>query len=171
MIRIQHPRLDEWAMSLYHDFFLKEGYEAKLQACANDPIWTPDQAEFLRYLLVLGEAIIAGRPYRLASIVDHIKRTYKGKRKIFNVLVDHKTKKCRLKTALEDIYNYRVFSSNDRLKWGAYYLTERLQVTVCPYCNRQFTTTYHSKEGRTRPQLDHFFDKATHPYWPYRSLI
>ncbi len=164
MIKIHHPRLDEWALSLYHDFFVKEGYEAKLRTYARDSLWTTDQAEFLNYLLTRGEAVIAGRPYRLAAIVDYIKRTYKGKRKIFNIRVDPNTKKCMLKTVLQDIYNYGAFSANDRTKWGAYYLSERLQVSVCPYCNRQFTTTYHSKRGRTRPQLDHFYDKATHPY-------
>lgn len=164
MIRIHHPRLDEWAMSLYHEFFVKQGYEARLEACAKESHWNPDQAEFLCYLLEKSEVIITGRPNRLAEIVDHIKQTYKGKRKIFDVLKISKTNKCQLKSSLQEIFNYSAFTAIDPPKWGAYALTERLQVSVCPYCNRQFTTTYHSKSGRTRPQLDHFYDKGTHPY-------
>lgn len=164
MIQINHPRLEEWALSLYHDFFVKEGFEAKLRNCAIDPHWSKDQIEFLQYLLSHSKTVISGRPHQLAVIINHIQQTYKGKRKIFNILVDPKTKKCLLKKALQDIYNYESFSKNERTKWGAYYLTERLKVSVCPYCNRQFTTNYHSKSGRTRPQLDHFYGKAKHPY-------
>jgi len=49
-------------------------------------------------------------------------------------------------------------------KWGAYELAKDLGVNVCPYCNRQYTFTMSSSTGKTRPQFDHFYDKATYPY-------
>ena len=43
-------------------------------------------------------------------------------------------------------------------------LVEMLGVSVCPYCNRLFTTTV-SKSGKTvRPQLDHYRDKSDYPF-------
>lgn len=49
-------------------------------------------------------------------------------------------------------------------KWGAYELSKALKVNVCPYCNRQYTFTLETSSGKTRPQFDHFFDKASYPY-------
>lgn len=47
--------------------------------------------------------------------------------------------------------------------YDAYTLAQSLNVTVCPYCNRNYTFTVKSKNGSTRPQFDHFYDKATYP--------
>lgn len=49
-------------------------------------------------------------------------------------------------------------------KWGAYELAKDLGVNVCPYCNRQYTFTLSTSAGNTRPQFDHFIDRATFPY-------
>lgn len=48
-------------------------------------------------------------------------------------------------------------------EYDAYDLAQALNVTVCPYCNRNYTFTVRSKNGSTRPQFDHFYDKATYP--------
>lgn len=165
MIRINHPRLDEWARSLYDDFFVKEGYQNLLQRCTEETFWNADQKDFLHFLLTKSETLISGRPAQLAELSRYIRSTYKGKRRVFNVILNPKTKVCHLKTMLQQIFNYNNFIGQyNPSKWGAYSLAEKLQVAVCPYCNRQFTTTYQSINGRTRPQLDHFFDKATYPY-------
>jgi hypothetical protein len=47
--------------------------------------------------------------------------------------------------------------------YDAYELTDKLKVDVCPYCNRNYTFTVKSNNGSTRPQFDHFYDKATYP--------
>jgi len=52
---------------------------------------------------------------------------------------------------------------NKKKEYDAYDLAESLHVNVCPYCNRNYTFTIKSKNGSTRPQFDHFYDKATHP--------
>ncbi|MGE6602700.1 hypothetical protein ACQKEY_13325 [Lysinibacillus fusiformis] len=49
-------------------------------------------------------------------------------------------------------------------EWNAYKYLKELKVIICPYCNSQFTYVYESSEGRTRANLDHFFDKATYPF-------
>ncbi len=47
----------------------------------------------------------------------------------------------------------------------AYNFTESLGVSVCLYCNRQYIFTLYTSDGKCRPTLDHFLDKATHPYF------
>lgn len=44
------------------------------------------------------------------------------------------------------------------------WLTDKLKVNVCPYCNRQYTFTVNGKK-KIRPQLDHFHPKAKYPYF------
>ena len=48
-------------------------------------------------------------------------------------------------------------------EYNAYDLAQSLQINVCPYCNRNYTFTVRSKNGSTRPQFDHFYNKATYP--------
>ena len=49
-------------------------------------------------------------------------------------------------------------------EYDAYDLAKSLQVNVCPYCNRNYTFTVTVEEkDLTRPQFDHFYDKATYP--------
>lgn len=43
-----------------------------------------------------------------------------------------------------------------------YWLTTRLGVNVCPYCNRQYTFTI-DKQNKIRPQIDHFLPKSKYP--------
>lgn len=73
------------------------------------------------------------------------------------------------KDLLEYVFRYEAFSKHKHL----YKLIGMLGVEVCPYCNRQFITTYApSKNGsgksmttsKTRPQLDHFKVKTEHPH-------
>ena len=53
--------------------------------------------------------------------------------------------------------------ANKKKGYDAYDLADKLEVDVCPYCNRNYTFTVKSKNGSTRPQFDHFYDKATYP--------
>lgn len=57
--------------------------------------------------------------------------------------------------------------------WDAYKFCRGLNVTVCPYCNRQyvFTVAEHEEHQRAdsvtcyvRPELDHFYPKDIYPY-------
>ena len=48
-----------------------------------------------------------------------------------------------------------------RNKW-AYILLKQLNISVCPYCNRNYIVNF--SKDKTTAQLDHFFDKSTYPY-------
>lgn len=65
----------------------------------------------------------------------------------------------------DTLLDYDDFSQLDlNEKWGPYQLLEKLKVSVCPYCNRQYTTSLHAKGKKlTRPDIDHFLPKWTNP--------
>ncbi|MCD6258293.1 MAG: hypothetical protein J7J31_01700 [Helicobacteraceae bacterium] len=59
---------------------------------------------------------------------------------------------------------YTKFSSKATSTYNAYTLAEKLNVNVCPYCNRNYTFTIKNKNAKsTRPDFDHFYDKNTYP--------
>ncbi|MCK6078376.1 hypothetical protein KZX70_26425 [Paenibacillus silvae] len=126
--------------------------------------WNATQKEMLNYLYFKSREIVSGRPSQLAETINYISGNFPSEQ-LYNIQFNQNEKECQFKKALKRVFNYDYFIKQyDITEWGAYTLTTRLKVSVCPYCNRQFTTTYQSNDGRTRPQLDHFFDKATYPY-------
>ena len=44
-----------------------------------------------------------------------------------------------------------------------YIILNELKIRTCPYCNRNYTFAVHREKGRTRPELDHFYNKAHNP--------
>jgi len=79
-----------------------------------------------------------------------------------------------IKEGLEIVFSYETFTKDgfnlrDGIKWNNYSLTQNLNLTVCPYCNRNWinTVTEVIKEGAptkiTSPQLDHFLSKSKFP--------
>ena len=69
------------------------------------------------------------------------------------------------RTAIEYVFNYKIFISHAESRFDAYQLAESLDIRTCTYCNRNYTNTVIKKDGKklTRPQYDHYFDKANHP--------
>ena len=59
----------------------------------------------------------------------------------------------------------RVYTNFSNRKFGHQW-AEKLGVTVCPYCNRSyiFTVEKEARNGKARPQYDHFFPKSIYPY-------
>jgi len=104
------------------------------------------------------ETILIGGPDRLEAVVKRIESLPAS------VVQDLKNSKHLLHQMVNKIFNYDSFIGRSPKGWGAYTLTQELKVDVCPYCNRQFISTYYSKGGKTRAALDHFWDKTSHPY-------
>ena len=63
------------------------------------------------------------------------------------------------------LVGYAKFIKKDDNNYDAYRLAEKLQVNVCPYCNINSTFTVIEEENKkiTRPEFDHFYDKASYP--------
>lgn len=59
---------------------------------------------------------------------------------------------------IDNIFKYDSFSKRK----VAYDIMKKMDVRVCPYCNRQYTVTL--KNHKVRPQFDHYFPKSEYPY-------
>lgn len=64
------------------------------------------------------------------------------------------------KSPINQAFNYDFFID----KYGQKHSNE-LKINVCPYCNRNFTSTLNTKKGEKiiRPDFDHFFSQKDHP--------
>jgi hypothetical protein len=95
--------------------------------------------------------ILIGKPSKLIEISDYLKPFIEN-------IPD-------FKTAIEYVFNYQIFITHADSRFDAYELAESLDVRTCTYCNRNYTNTVIKDDGKklTRPQFDHYFDKASHP--------
>lgn len=60
--------------------------------------------------------------------------------------------------------NYMVGQYERMLSHIGLELHNRLNVKVCPYCNRQYTFTVRGNNKSVHPEFDHFYPKSTYPY-------
>lgn len=74
-------------------------------------------------------------------------------------------KRAAARLHFEEIFDYTNFSKKDTPGWNAYELCLKSKAVVCPYCHINSTrTVIASDEGKGyRPQLDHYYGKATYP--------
>jgi len=101
-------------------------------------------------------------------ILSNLKKILIGKPKELEEVIAQ-IESLRIETkSISDIFNYKKFTNSySEKKYNAYSLAENLNVKVCPYCNRQYTFTIHggkNRQGKTRPQFDHFYSKYKYPY-------
>ena len=61
-------------------------------------------------------------------------------------------------TLLKKVFRYDTYSKRKTVVE----ILRKMNVTVCPYCNRQYIFTL--KSGNARPQLDHYYPKNKYPY-------
>jgi hypothetical protein len=66
---------------------------------------------------------------------------------------------------INNVFNYDWFIDKCKNRYSGYDLANLLDTPTCTYCNRNYTTTVISKQGKKiiRPQFDHYFDKKRHP--------
>jgi len=64
---------------------------------------------------------------------------------------------------IQDVFDYDEFVKKTS-KWNAYDLTEKLDIKVCAYCNRNYTFTITFPSKLVRPELDHFLPKSVYPF-------
>jgi len=102
--------------------------------------------------------IILAKPNRLDSI--------KNEFSMYNDLFHDGKKKTSFGEEVLTVFNYKKFCDNDGNGFNAYAHLNKLGVTVCPYCNRQYISIVEKKGdlGKTRPELDHFHPKSKYPY-------
>lgn len=68
------------------------------------------------------------------------------------------------KVLREDIFEKEYDNWGGRTIYGAYYFVKELDVKTCPYCNRNYTFIVDEKDGKLRPEIDHFYPKSIYPF-------
>lgn len=129
-------------------------------------------SEFVDELIGKEEKIITSSPKALNILADKIKPKYDiALQKAINWELPLPRTKTKWELALRKVFNYDLFVKEPKptkklaTYYYAYNLAEKLNVNVCPYCNRQYTFTLITSSGRTRPEFDHFYSKGEHPYF------
>lgn len=78
-----------------------------------------------------------------------------------NILV---TDTANLTSDLEYIFDYSWFRDYKKTRYDGFDLAMALAIEVCPYCNRNYTTSHriNSKNKNVFPEFDHFYPKTAY---------
>ncbi len=136
MIKIQlSPDIDSWYISEIIDFFRRSHNHSYNNI---ESIIKKDLGISFKILLVM-------KPSELIRIAGFIKISLPN--------IDKNTK-----GYLIDVYkSYRnTKSSKNHLK--------KINLKVCPYCNRNYIFNFGKKSESATAQMDHFYDKSKYPY-------
>lgn len=169
MIRIRHRDLEEIA-DWHYQGFIKSFYSV-LQKKRNRCKRKKDK-QFIRFLVANLKVLLTGSPGELEKIIEVASNRY---RPAYYFHKEWKNRKERNPTSLFNLLNkafdYEKFCNSKNDDWNAYRLAEKLNVSTCPYCNRQYTHTIiddtqtkEQKKRIVRPDFDHFYDKASFPF-------
>lgn len=129
--------------------------------------------KFYKFLLYNYKTIIIGKPGELENIIIEIKRLFPKYHDALTLESDKQPQEIKdIVISLNNIFDYDKFRKFKVHKWGAYKYIKMLDIQTCPYCDRNFITIHIGPEKngsllkaqKTSPHLDHFLDKATHPY-------
>lgn len=184
MVRIE---LNDEILRYHKDYILNDsGILEKLNELKNKRI-SKAKKEFVDYLIGqveklkeadYKESIFLMTPKEMKDQLDYIKDNYK------EAYEDCLKKKSSFSNYILAALDYEHFSKNmpedkgkkdlredeSQKKWGAYAFLMKLDLSVCPYCNRTFINTVYitpkrGKSGKARADLDHFLPKAKYPYF------
>ncbi len=72
------------------------------------------------------------------------------------------TKNYQIYKYLTDIFNYKGFNEGTK-KWNRHIFLSELGVRVCPYCNRNYITSYEKDSLKTTADADHYYPKSLYP--------
>ncbi len=70
-----------------------------------------------------------------------------------------------LTSDLENIFDYSWFRNYKKTRYDGFDLAAALAIDVCPYCNRNYTTSHriNAKNKNVFPEFDHFYPKTAFP--------
>lgn len=73
--------------------------------------------------------------------------------------------KTEFESNLEKIFDYNKFSK-DKSSWGRTELLKKMDIRVCPYCQRQYITSINSKDEEiATADIDHYFCQKVYPFF------
>jgi len=169
MIKVSKSPFEIKKMATSHFELLENTFNISkiVEDITNDNRLAPYERKFFSELKLNLKKIIVSPPEELAKIQKKIEPLYQAyiSKKSNGLKGNHK--KTAIKKAnnkIFTVFDYKSFISKSDALY-AYNFTENLDISVCVYCNRQYTFTLRELDGKCRPTLDHFFDKGRHPYF------
>lgn len=167
MIKIENIDLDlilnEYKILL--DEWLDAGQKNILNV--NNASKKKDYYKMLLFVKDRFDKLIECKPENFKKYIDEFKSEFKVEYEITNLKKNKKFQK--FKKLMENSYS-SFFKHKSKLKEynkfknNGSWLASRLNLTVCPYCNRQYTFTIDKDDIITRPQFDHFMPKSIYPF-------
>ncbi len=123
---------------------------------------TPADCKVRQFLKILEnnlDDILFGKPQRLFVLSNRLNPFLK---QIDGAGVEQDTD---FSKSMRRVLNYDWFTDKTVKRYSAYHMCEDLEINVCIYCNRSYTHTIKTNNGRkiSRPTLDHYFSKGIHP--------
>lgn len=130
-------------------------------------------AETIRFFSLLNypnaiKKIVNLSPARLTILIDIVENHFP------QLAVDRQAKEANPRAPVSRLYQciYKAFSNYgyDSVSFPAEELMADLDLTVCPYCNRNFVKSIKVKHGSAnkdifvKGQLDHFYPRSLYPY-------
>lgn len=107
-----------------------------------------------------GFSILTASPKELEDFKINFENNYGA---LLNTVYKPQTPPKRDILYRDDLLN--VFYYSDYDKWKSYELARKININVCPYCNRSYTMVLGLDYDKgTRFEYDHFFSKARFPY-------
>lgn len=122
--------------------------------------------EMMGYIQTHNREYFLASPEKLKTKSDEFENQYNAER----VAYDSATRKTKKNTSygrfilrMRSIYNDFFQALDEKGIKNGYWLMKKLGITVCPYCNRNYTVTIHTKDIQVRPEFDHFHPEASYP--------
>lgn len=167
MLRIQIENIeriaDEWYM-LLNDFLTIRNYKSKMLSSISDSQLSQQEQS-------IGIGLVMSYFTNLKYYVVADEQELMYQHELYNncFLGMHKNRYEKLHKKLAHIFSnlYTAFTKYEPANLIypiAYHFFYKLDIRTCPYCNRSYTFTVYKYSGKkTRPEYDHFYDKANNP--------
>jgi len=178
MIKIYNSDIDnilvEYKKALHKwlcrdELYKNRNYKDKLKSKIGD-----NQLPYQRMISYISdnlESIICSKPNKLEEIILDFNNKFNTYYQEYLNETDEKKDETpwgNLKKTMKGFYE-RFFSDMSKIigfeeyKNGVW-LAKKLNIKVCPYCNRQYTFTINHNDVSTRHEFDHFYPKSVYPY-------
>lgn len=146
---------------------IKEISKKIITSCRTQLVLTKDAniTSCLNYIIKNIDVILGADTSKMINIINFFQSHYP------NSTIEKKTLN---KILRESIFEKEYDNWTKRTVYGAYYFVKKINTNTCPYCNRNYTFIIDTKkEGKLRPQIDHFYPKSTYPFlaMSYYNLI
>ncbi len=124
----------------------------------NSSIFNKEYKDIIDEIFLNCKEIVGGDIETILTLYENLRSRYPNYLIEINDIESNASQK-KFNTYISKIFNY------DSIKYRKFLfdLIEKIDVEICPYCNRNYVTVINTRTRKKRPQLDHFFPKSLFP--------